>query len=127
VNMGLVVLQQVRPYYKGYNYGGSGTVETARRLDKCVPAAQEIIAPSEVVYYLHRERRYHENEFWDSPERLRVALEDPRTGAFVISPMTHTVAQVRQTTGDGEVARLLREQFMTERIGSFRVSTRKHE
>jgi hypothetical protein len=99
-------------YSTGYNYGGTGTRETARQIRQKVPALSRVIAPSEIIYYLNLPESFHiGNALWTDPKRLVDLLLDEKTSALAYSLATNAVSQVQLLSQNKHLQEILRSHF----------------
>lgn len=125
-NLALASIQNAVPYHTGYNYGGWGTVETARFIRERIPEKGVVIAPSEVIHYLNLLSSPHlRDTVWKDLEEFKVRLSDDETSAFAISIATNTVDSMRMILSDEKVRGILEEKFDFFKVGSFQVWIRK--
>ena len=125
-NAGTVVRQSVADYQTGYNYGGRGTVETARFLKERVAPEGIVLAPSEIIFYLDSLNSPHlPNSLWTDGRKLQERLEDKKTAALVYGIATNTVQQVRMLSTHETLQELLKREFDQTFIGDYVVWIRK--
>jgi len=125
-NIGMAVLQGRAPYHTGYNYGGLGTVETAKYVRSHVPADSVVIAPNEVTYYLKLPNSpYWPDPFWTDTEGLQRRLADQNTSGLVYSIATNTIQQIQTMTWNESLREILRKNYDHRTVGTYHVWIRK--
>jgi len=125
-NTGMALLQSSAEYHTGYNYGGVGTIKTAKYIREKVSLGSTVIAPSEIIYYLKLPNSKHvPNTSWTNVNQLKDWLRDRNTSGFVYSITTNTIDQVRTVSSDRIIQKLLCQYFDRAEIGSYVVWIRK--
>ena len=126
MNTALAGLQTAARYDTGYNYGGMGTRAAADLIKERVSKARRIIATDEVIFYTGRSGiSVVPNSFWSDLKGLAAVLEDKRTGAFVLSIVCNSVAQVKGIKQNSAVMGILARQYIYNRIGTYDVWIRR--
>jgi hypothetical protein len=120
MNAGLALLQRQSAYDTGYNYGGTGTVAAAVYVQQNVSPGRRIIATDEILYYAGRPgRECVSTSTWSQENSFTAALEDPSTGALVMSITGNSTAQMRRVWHEGMIRDILDSQYRYARIGGY--------
>jgi len=125
-NLSLDFMQARADYLVRYCYGEKGTKKLLRYLNDNTKLGEVVLAPNDIIYYLRDKKiPYLPSDFWYKLDTVREAIKLSSVKFVVYSIGHNDIKQFKEVLSHPEFISELREHFVFQGIGSYKVWRRK--